>query len=225
MALIQLPCWLIYYSWRPNRPRKSWTLYRTINLQILRKLTQLPLKTGILTNRDLSLEVPQEELGSFNSRFVWIPELETEDLVGMVAEHAARVGIKSIAIPAYWILKEGTEWSPACGKAHEGEKVVLYLHGGAFMVRFSSPSHPLFALTFVVDGYCTPIPPYSICSQRDTQILHISFPSVVGRLPTQFRPTFRTREPIPNCDNGRDRSLQVSRLRARIPAPKYHRSG
>ena len=142
IVFIQVPCWLIYYSWRPNRPRKSWTLYRTINLRILRKLTQLPLKTGILTNRDLSLEVPQEELGSFNSRFVWIPELETEDIVGVVAERAARAGIKSIAIPAYWILKDGVEWSPAYDKARKDEKVVLYLHGGAFMVRFFSLPTP-----------------------------------------------------------------------------------
>jgi len=136
MVTIQLPCWLIYYSWRPNRPRKRWTLYRTISVRMLRKLTKLPLKIGLLTNRDLSLEVPQEELGSFNSRFVWIPELEKEDIVGIVAEHVARVGIKSIAIPAYWILKDGAEWSPAYGKAREDEKVILYLHGGAFMVRF-----------------------------------------------------------------------------------------
>jgi hypothetical protein len=57
--------------------------------------------------RDLSLEVPQKELESLNARFVWIPELEEEDIVGIVAEHAARTGVKSIAIPAYWILKEG----------------------------------------------------------------------------------------------------------------------
>jgi len=180
MVFIQLPCWLIYYSWRPNRPRKSWTLSRTINLRILRKLALLPFKAGILSNRDLSLEVPQEELGSFNSRFVWIPELEKEEIVGMVAEHAARAGIKSIAIPAYWILKDGAEWSPAYDKAQKDETVLLYLHGGAFMVRLLFPSHPFLALTFVADGDRTPIPPDSICSQGDTQIFHISLPGIVG---------------------------------------------
>ena len=119
-------------------------------------------------------------LGSFNSRFVWIPELEAEDIVGMVAERAARVGIKSIAIPAYWILKDGTEWLPACDKARKDEKVVLYLHGGAFMVRLCFTSHPFFELTFVADGNCTSVSSDSICSQRDTQILHVSLPSVIG---------------------------------------------
>lgn len=144
MIFVQLPCWLIYYSWRRNRPRKSWTLYRTIVIRMLRKLTQLPLKAGVLSRRDLSLEVPQKELGSYNSRFVWIPELEKEDIVGVVAEHVARAGIRSIAIPAYWLLKNGANWPPAHDKACKDEKVMLYLHGGAFMVWFSPSPPPVF---------------------------------------------------------------------------------
>ena len=139
VVFIRLPCWLIYYSWRPNRPRKPWTLYRTINAQMLRNLGQLPFKVGVRSRRDLSLEVPQEELEPLSSRFLWIPELEKEDIVGMVEEYAARVGVKSIAIPAYWMLKEGTKWSPAHETAREDEKVILYLHGGAFMVQFCPP--------------------------------------------------------------------------------------
>jgi len=136
---IRLPYWLVYYSWQPNRPRKGWTLFRTIRVQILRSFAwQLPFKVGVLGRRNLSLEVPQEELEPLSSRFVWIPELEKEDIVGMVEEYAARAGVKSIAIPAYWILKEGTKWSPAYDKAQKDEKVLLYTHGGAFMVC-SSP--------------------------------------------------------------------------------------
>jgi acetyl esterase/lipase len=155
----QLPWWLIYYSWRPNRPRKSWTLQRTINVRVMRKITQLPLKLGALDGRDISLEVPQQELESLNARFVWIEELEKEDIVGVVAEHAARAGITSIAIPAYWIFKEGVKWSPAYEKAQKDEKVMLYLHGGAFIVRLSSPLHPIFVSTFFQVGSAHPSHP------------------------------------------------------------------
>src|ERR1700753_1314859 len=127
IPLIRLPFWLIYYSWRPNRPRKNWTLSRTINAQVLRKLTRLPFKLGVVLGQDPSLEVPQEELESVNARFVWVPELGEEDIVGVVAEHANRAGVKSIAIPAYWMLKEGTKWSLEYDKAGEGEKVMLYI--------------------------------------------------------------------------------------------------
>ena len=193
MIFIQLPCWLIYYSWRPNRPRKTWTLHRTICARMLRKLSQLPTTAGVLTNRDLSLEVPQKKLGWYNSRFVWVPELEREDIVGIVGEHASRAGVKSIAIPAYWILKDGVKWSPEYEKAREDEKAVLYFHGGAFMVQFFSPSYPAFVLTSFADRDRTPIPPNVIdCSQGDTQTFYHSLPSVVGRLPTQFRASFRT---------------------------------
>jgi len=175
MIFIQLPYWLTYYSWRSNRPRNSWTLYRTISIRILRKLTQLPLKLGLLGKRDLSLEVTQEELESLDSRFVWIPELEEkEDVVGTVAEHASRARIKSIPIPAYWILREGAKWSSAYDEAREDEKVMLYLHGGAFVVRFFSPSRLFFAPTLVSDGYCSSVSPNGVRSQGNTQIFYDS---------------------------------------------------
>ena len=59
-----------------------------------------------------SIEVPQKELESLNARFVWVPELGEEDIMGIVAEHAERAGVESIVIPAYWIMKEGLELSP-----------------------------------------------------------------------------------------------------------------
>ena len=136
VAFIRLPCWLIYYSWPPNRPRKTWTLQRTIWAQIIRELGQLPFEAGLLGDRNLSLEVPQKELESFNARFAWIPELEKEDIAGVVGERAARAGVESITIPAYWFLKDGIKWSTEYEKAREDEKVLLYLHGGAFVVRF-----------------------------------------------------------------------------------------
>jgi len=136
LLFIHLPFWFIYYSWRPNRPKKSWTLRRTVAVQIMRKMAWFPITLGALDARDLTLEVPQKDLESLNARFLWIPELEKEDIVGLVEEHATRTGTKSIAIPAYWILKEGAKWSPAHDKAQKDEKVVLYFHGGAFLVRF-----------------------------------------------------------------------------------------
>src|ERR1700749_4312697 len=87
---IHLPYLLIYYSWRPNRPRKAWSIYRAIIVRVHREVTLLPVKFGLRGRRDLSLEVPQENLESYNSRFTWIPELEEEDIVGVVAEYAAR---------------------------------------------------------------------------------------------------------------------------------------
>ena len=226
MVSVKLPYLLVCYSWRPNRPRKTWTLYRTMRVQMLRSFAwQLPFKLGVFGRRNLSLEVPQEELEQLNSRFVWIPELKKEDIVGMVEEHAARAGIRSISIPAYWILKDGTKWSPAYDKARKDEKVLLYTHGGAFAVCSPSTLYPVFVLTFVADGQCPPIPPDSIYSQGDAQIFHIALPSVVGRLQAQFRAPFRAGEPIPRWTHRRDRGIQVSRLRGWVPASEHHRRG
>ena len=174
VTLLQLPCWLIYYSWPPNRPRKSWTLRRAIHVRVLRNLTQLPLKFGVSDGRNLSLEVPQEELESLNARFVWIPELEKEDIVGVIAEHATRAGISSIAIPAYWILKDGIKWSPAHDEAGKDERVILYIHGGGFVVSFFSPSHCLRTNSFDRRGPPTrPIEQHPL-SREYWNILHLS---------------------------------------------------
>ena len=157
---VRLPWWFIYYSWRPNRPRKSWTLRRTIQVQILRQITKLSMKFGLVSGRNLSLEVSQEELEPLNARFVWVPELG-EDLGGVVAEHAARVGAKSIAIPAYWILKEGSKWSPEHEKPLKDEKVILYFHGGAFVVSFC-----LFRPHFRTNSFFRPEPLIQLTRRR-----------------------------------------------------------
>ena len=75
----------------------------------------------------------------------------------MMGEYAARAGVESIAIPAYWFLKDGVKWSLAYEKAKKDEKVLLYLHGGAFVVRSFSSLYLDFTLIFVTDGNCSPI--------------------------------------------------------------------
>ena len=223
VTVFQLPCWLIYYSWRPNRPRESWTLYRTICVRILRRLTQLTLKLGITGGRDLSLEVPQKELEPLNARFVRIPELEKEDIVGVVAEHAARTGVKSIAIPAYWILKEGVKWSPVYDEALKDEKVILYLHGGGFVVRFFHSLRLASVLTLVSGGDRLSVSSNSIPCQRNAQIFDICLQSAVSRLSTQFWASFRMAEPISSCCHGCDCSVQVPCLQGWIPTSEHHR--
>ena len=212
ILFIRLPWWFIYYSLRSNRPRKSWSLKRTVNVQLLRKITLLPMKFGLVDKRNLSLEVPQKELESLNARFVWVPELEKEDLVGPVAERATRAHVKSIAIPAYWILKQGSKWSPEYDKAQEGEKVILYFHGGAFVVCSLSLVLRVFVPTSVSDRDRLSISPDSGHSKGVTQIFDITFQSAVRRLPTQLRVFPRVRKPIPICGHRRNRGLQVSRL-------------
>ena len=102
--------------------------------------------------------------------------------MGTVAEHAARAGIKSIAIPAYWILKEGTKWSPEHEKTRKDEEVMLYLHRGGLMVRFFSPSCRVFVLLLASDGTAYPSHPTAsfakgtlICSTSLSRVLSVDY--------------------------------------------------
>lgn len=212
LRFIQLPFWSIYYSWRPNRPRRSWTRRRAVNVRMFKRFHQVGIELGLRDGRDLSVEVPQEELEPLNARFVWIPELDEGDIVGVVAKHAAMMDVKSISIPAYWMFKEGVRWSPAHEKVQKDETVMLYFHGGAFVVRFLFSSCPVLVriLILVLGWDRSSISSHGGFRQGVAQTFHISLQSIVGRLPAQFcASSLRAQKPISGRGNRRHRGLQV----------------
>ena len=142
------------------------------------------MKFGSVDGHNLPSGVPQAELEPLNAKFVWVPELG-EDLEGIVAEHAARVGARSIAVPADWILKEGSRWSPEHDKAQKDEKVMLYFHGGVFVVGFFF-FRPHFVLTLPSGWVCLSNSPNGGPCQGIAQVFHVSLQGVVGRLQSQF---------------------------------------
>jgi hypothetical protein len=125
----------------PNRPRNSWTLRRTTNLRILRKFTVTPQAQA-------------------RGRYVW----RTRPFVGKGWDRSTQ------SLCRYW------SWRGDCGvcglSAHEQSTVmpahwdpgrassehqrmtrlgrmrrISHFHGGAFMVRVTSPLNPVFVLT------------------------------------------------------------------------------
>jgi acetyl esterase/lipase len=100
---------------------------------VIRAVVALPQRIGFST-RDLSKDVPQSELKKSNSRFVRIDGLEDSEIVGEIRDFAKQAGIQPVSVPCFWFLKKGFEWVPRHEKAGEDEKVILHIHGGAFLV-------------------------------------------------------------------------------------------
>lgn len=69
---------------------------------------------------------------------VWIPA-KPQLLQGQVKQWASLSHVSSIDVPGYWYHKPGSIVS-FNSSAAEGEKVILYVHGGAYIIDTAHPS-------------------------------------------------------------------------------------
>ncbi|EED77560.1 predicted protein [Postia placenta Mad-698-R] len=80
---------------------------------------------------------PFLDLLSNGVKSVWL-EPTPQLLVGDVARWAEQADVRPISIPGYWYDKDGCD-TPIGAPPEEGEKVVLYLHGSAFIALSAHP--------------------------------------------------------------------------------------
>lgn len=75
----------------------------------------------------------------------WINPVPNDLVIGNVKKWAAKASVTPIRIPGYWLHKKGVTIS-AGERAKPGEKVVLALHGGAYIRMSAHPSDPTAAI-------------------------------------------------------------------------------
>ncbi|KAH8109567.1 alpha/beta-hydrolase [Phellopilus nigrolimitatus] len=136
--LARYPWWLLTSLLPALRPRKSWSIRKSVNLKFLHFLfnsigrKQLKSRNTLPNHRELRLDNGVQ--GVYVSG---VPELVT----GKVKEWAAEAHVESIRIPGYWIHKKGQ--TIVMGQPPiDGEKVVYFLHGGAYSYLSAHPSSP-----------------------------------------------------------------------------------
>ena len=130
--LFRLPYWCIRYAIPWMRPRRSWSLRKSITVALYRDvLTHLPEKLGL----DASHHPPKSDDELRGAKYIRIEGLRVDspEFCGELRQAANRTGMRSQDVPAYWIFRPGTS-VPKDPKAAEGEKVVLHIHGGSFHV-------------------------------------------------------------------------------------------
>ncbi|KAI1795806.1 alpha/beta-hydrolase [Ganoderma leucocontextum] len=149
-ALVHLPYLCIRYALPRARPTTSWSFKRSILVAVYREIIMgLPTKLGL----DASHKPPKSNVELKAASFLWIEGLsgDSDAFCGELRRATGINGVQPTKVLAYWIFRPGTA-IPQDLKATEGEKVALYIHGGAFILGSAHPdsatctlSHDLLA--------------------------------------------------------------------------------
>ncbi|EJT98779.1 hypothetical protein DACRYDRAFT_24337, partial [Dacryopinax primogenitus] len=134
--LFRLP----YHSIRCLFPslRSGWSYTRALMIPLIRVFCETLYATG-LEAMIVDPSKRPKDADADKRGWVLIPPLGA--LEGELAELAARNGLKPEPVGGYWFGVRGED-GLAGQRAGEGEKVVLYLHSGGYVVRPSPPSCP-----------------------------------------------------------------------------------
>lgn len=146
ILLIRIPIWTILNIPRFMRPRRSWNLSRAVFVKTMRYLSVVEENTGPLGN--LSPSDHRAILSGKGVLALWIPPAPESLVVGKLKQWAEHADVAPIRIPGYWIHKAGTDIQMGA-RAQPGEKVILALHGGAY-IRLSA--HPTDLSTAIALG-------------------------------------------------------------------------
>jgi hypothetical protein len=73
-----------------------------------------------------------------DARFIWIEAVSQSLIVGQLKQFAELAGAESVRIPAYGFGRWETG-STGLHLAGDDEKIIMHLHGGAYVVGLSNP--------------------------------------------------------------------------------------
>lgn len=124
---VRLPYWIISSIFPASRPRRSWSLGKSLGVAGMRAYVNTFFETGLPfsvgNDPDQVARLPNAaELG-----FTWVPPLPEELIVGEVKELATRNSVKVMKTSGYWMCN-GLSMEVARQPAHSQEKIILHFH-------------------------------------------------------------------------------------------------
>ena len=124
-VIIRLPYWTIAYAHPAHRPRRSWSLWRSISVHLFSVYIKSMYAVGLPTPESNPTKDSANAATSGFTRIDAVPE----DLVkGEIAEMAKMNNVEPVYTYGYWYGKRGTE-SGHSQKAAPGDRVLYFLHG------------------------------------------------------------------------------------------------
>ncbi|KAJ1308487.1 hypothetical protein OPQ81_004191 [Rhizoctonia solani] len=170
VVVAKVPFWTLLYSVGADRPRPSWTLKKTLVVNALREIIETPMEIGDFRGRDPTKEVAPRDCAG--ARFIWVDKVPSDLIAGEVKRFADAYGTESVRIPAYGYGRWGT--GAEIPLAHDGEKVLMHMHGGAFVMGTAHPEdlasniprgfleygHPTFTRTMSIEYRLCASDPY-----------------------------------------------------------------
>ncbi|CCO37734.1 Esterase OS=Acinetobacter lwoffii GN=est PE=3 SV=2 [Rhizoctonia solani AG-1 IB] len=133
LILAKTPFQAVLYLLGVNKLRSSWTLKKVLVLSAIREIINAPARTGISGGRDHTKEVAAKDC--IDAKFIWVNGVPEELVVGEIKRLAQICGAQSVHIPAYGF----GNWGSSGDLARDGEKIVLNLHGGGYIIGTAHP--------------------------------------------------------------------------------------
>ncbi|KAG9316167.1 alpha/beta-hydrolase [Chiua virens] len=135
LVLSKLPYWTLISLPRAWRPRRNWSLGRSVTLSVLRTIVDMVYATGLFIGEDAEKSAKSaDKLG-----FVWVEPLSPELIKGEIASLAAANKTVSVRVYGFWYGKDVGSGSHG-GKARPNEKVLYHFHGGGYVMGSASPN-------------------------------------------------------------------------------------
>ncbi|KAG8704085.1 hypothetical protein FRC08_002454 [Ceratobasidium sp. 394] len=136
VILVKLPIWVAFYVRHSNRPRASWSLTKAVLIKALRNMPELAMRSGRFNGRDVTKEVALKDCRG--TRFIWLEAVPLNLIIGQLKQFAQVAGVESVRIPAYG-FGQWESGSTNVRLAGDSEKIVMHLHGGAYVMGTAHP--------------------------------------------------------------------------------------
>ncbi|KAF8960370.1 Alpha/Beta hydrolase protein [Flammula alnicola] len=150
ILFVRLPLLVLFNIPKSWRPRKSWTLKRTILIKLVRLLSETGTQVGTVFKVPNHLAITP----GVGVNGVWV-EPANHLVTGNLKMWAELAKVASIRVPGYWIHRKGSSIEVA-SPPQPGEKVIYQLHGGGYV---SLSAHPTDFTAAIVRGYVQYIDP------------------------------------------------------------------
>ncbi|KAF7346239.1 Integrase catalytic domain-containing protein [Mycena sanguinolenta] len=134
LLFVRIPIWTIQYIFPFGRPRRQWSLGRSLIVSCLGVFLNILYSTSLLPSP------PIEKLAKdgADAGFVWI-EATPSLIHGDVSEKARKNGVEAVRTGGFWFGERGAD-GKAGQKAGPDELVFYHFHGGGFVMSTSDPS-------------------------------------------------------------------------------------
>ena len=125
LVFIRLPCWLVLFLVPWFRPRRSWTLARTLLVKTLQIVVPAIFNTASFDSGRVDPNTFMRAESAVG--LVWI-DAAPELIVGDIKKFAKLNKVDAVQVPAYWFGARDTVTDLVGQRALPEEKVILNFH-------------------------------------------------------------------------------------------------
>lgn len=125
ILFVRLPVWIISASIPSLRPKRNWTMLRSLGFRVVKTALEMYYEIGLPpphSNPEVDASKPAE------TGFAWVYPIPSDAIVGEVAEMARVNNVQPARVFGYWYGARDETGKPG-QRAAKGERVLYYFHG------------------------------------------------------------------------------------------------